>query len=73
MMIFSSKFSPKNPKCLFRMKHGISANSNMLNSMVVFTFSVLDWNYCFWADLFQKIKSKNNLLGKTGLTLSNLL
>ena len=28
----------------------------MQNSMVVFTFSVLDWKYPFWANLVQKIK-----------------
>ena len=31
----------------------------MQNSMVVFTFSILDWKYSFWASLVQKIKFVN--------------
>ena len=30
--------------------------ANMQNSVVMFTFSVLDWKYPFWASLVQKIK-----------------
>ena len=31
----------------------------MQNSMVMFTFSVFDWNYPFWVKLIQKIKMVN--------------
>ena len=30
-------------------------NSNRLNSMVMFTFCVLDWKYTLWVNLVQKI------------------
>ena len=31
-------------------------NSNIQNSIMVLTFSALDWKYGFWTNLFQKIK-----------------
>ena len=31
-------------------------NSNMLNLMVIFTFSVMKWDYPFWAKFVQKFK-----------------
>ena len=34
----------------------LNTNSNMQNSMVMFTFSVFDQEYAFWANLVQKIK-----------------
>ena len=52
----SGKFGPINQNCLFKMKFGIWINSNMLNSMVMFTLSVLDQKYNFWENLVQKIK-----------------
>ena len=41
---------------LFNMKLGIYTNSNMLNLLVMFTFSVLERKYPFWANLVQKDK-----------------
>ena len=38
------------------MKFGTLTNSNIVNSMVVFTFSVLDQKYLFRGKLVQKIK-----------------
>ena len=38
------------------MKLGIYTNSNMLNLLVMFTFSVLERKYPFWANLVQKDK-----------------
>ena len=43
-------------QCIFRLKFDTSTNSNMLNLMVMFTFSVFDLKYSFWAKLAQKIK-----------------
>ena len=45
----------KNQNCQFKLQFGVLTNSNMLNSMVVFTFAVLDQKYPFWANLVQKI------------------
>ena len=38
------------------MKVGIWINSDMLNSMVTFTFPVLDQKYAFGANVDQKIR-----------------
>ena len=46
----------KNQNCEFKLKFGSKINSNMQNSMVVFTFSILDGKNFFWANLVQKIK-----------------
>ena len=40
---FLSKFSPKNQIALFKMKFGTQANWDMLNLMVMFISSALDW------------------------------
>ena len=53
---FLDKFGLKNKNCEFKPKHGIWINSNMQNSVVVFSFSVLDRKNPFWANLVQKIK-----------------
>ena len=53
---FLGKFSPKNQICQFKLKFGTKTNSNIQNSKVVFTFSVLNRKYTFWANLVQKIK-----------------
>ena len=34
----------ENHNCQFKLKFGTYSNSNMQNSMVIFTFSVFDWN-----------------------------
>ena len=45
----------KNVKLLvYDKKFGTQIGSNALNSMLIFTFSVLDWKGLFWGYLFQK-------------------
>ena len=46
----------KNQNYQFKLKFGTSTNSNMQNSMVMFTFSVFDRAYAFSANLVQKFK-----------------
>ena len=53
---FLDKLGPQGQNCQFKMKFGTYINSNMQNSMVVFSFSVLDWKHIFSADLIQKVK-----------------
>ena len=50
------KFRPTNQNCLFILKFGTWANSNMQNSMPMFNFSAFYCNYSFWANLVQLIK-----------------
>ena len=50
------KLGQKNQSCQFKLKFGTYTNSNMQNSMVVFTFSVLDRKHPFWENMVQKIK-----------------
>ena len=38
-MPFLEKFGPKNQSCQFELKFGTKTNSNMQNSLVIFTFS----------------------------------
>ena len=47
------KFGPKNQNYQFKLKFGTSANSNMQNSVMVFTFSIFDQNNLFWANVIQ--------------------
>ena len=47
-MLFLGKFSPNNQNCKFKLKLGTYTNSNMQNSMVMFTFS--------YPNLVRKIK-----------------
>ena len=53
---FLVKFGPKNQIYQFKHKFGTYTNSNMQNLMDLFTFSLFDWKYCFWANLVQKVK-----------------
>ena len=53
---FLDKFCLKNQNRHFRLIFGTETNSNMQNSMVVFTFAALDQKYPFWANLVQKIR-----------------
>ena len=53
---FLDKFGPKNQNCLSKLRFGTQTNSNMQNSMVMFTFSVFYQKYPFWVNLVQKIK-----------------
>ena len=43
-------------RCHSTQNFGTQLDSNMQNSMMLFTFFVFDWKYCFWANLVQKIK-----------------
>ena len=42
--------------CQFKLKFGTLSNSNIQNSKIMFTFSVLDRKYLSWVRLVQKIK-----------------
>ena len=42
---FGQFWSQKNTKCLFKLKFGTSINWNVLESMVMLTFVVLEWKY----------------------------
>ena len=42
--------------CLFEIKIGIQIDLNMLNSMVIFIFFVLEEKHSFWAKLGKKSK-----------------
>ena len=42
-------FGPK------KVKFGTQTDSNMQDSMVMFTFSIFDRKYPFWANLFQNL------------------
>ena len=53
---FLGKFGSKNQNGQFELKFGAYTNSNMHNSVVVFTLSVLGLKKLFWANLVQKIK-----------------
>ena len=53
---FFDKFIPKNQNCQFKLKFSTKSNLNMQASVVMFTFSVFDWRYPFWANLVQKTK-----------------
>ena len=46
----------ENQDLQFKLKFGSWTNSNMQNSMVVFTFAVLDQKHPFFSNLVQKIK-----------------
>ena len=53
-MTFLGKFRQKNQNCSCNLKFGSESNSNIPNSMVMLTFSVLHWKYPFWANFVQK-------------------
>ena len=46
----------KKIKTRCKLKFGTQINSNMQNSLVMFTFSVFDWKYLFCANLVKKMK-----------------
>ena len=48
------KSDPESQNCQFKLKFGTKTNLNMQNSMVVFTFAVLQWKYRFWTNLVSK-------------------
>ena len=49
-------FAQKSQNYCFQLKFGSNINSNILNSIVVLTFSVLDGKHPFYANLVRKIK-----------------
>ena len=51
----STKFGPKNQNSQFKLEFDTKPNSNMQNSVVMFTFSFSDRKYPFWANLVQKV------------------
>ena len=60
---FLGKFGPKTQNSPFKLQFGTykvkfynEANSNMLNSIMMFTFPVLDQKYPFWTNFIQKSK-----------------
>ena len=46
---FLDKFVPKNQNFQFKLEFGTKTNSNMRNSVMLFTVSVLDLEYYFWS------------------------
>ena len=50
------QIGPKYQNCQFKLKFGTYINSNMQDSLVMFTFLCFDWKYPFWANLVRKIK-----------------
>ena len=58
---FLGIFSVKNRNCQFKLKFGSSTDSNMQNSMVMFTFSGFYRKYSFWVNLVQKLKTQCKL------------
>ena len=55
-LLFLRKFILKCQSCQFKLKFCTYTNSNMQNSMVIFTFSICDWKYPFWVNFVEKIK-----------------
>ena len=53
---FLGKFRPKIQNYLLKVKLGAWTYSNIQNSIMMFTFSVLDRKYVFWANLVQNVK-----------------
>ena len=53
---FLGKFSPKSQNYQLKLKFGTYTNSNMQNSIMLFSFFVFEWKYPFWANLVQKVK-----------------
>ena len=47
---------PKKSKLLVEVKIWYLHNSNMQNSIMLFSFFVFEWKYPFWANLVQKVK-----------------
>ena len=53
-IIFLGKFSPNSENYQLKLKYGTYTNSNMQNSMMLFTF--FEWKCPFLANLVQKVK-----------------
>ena len=50
------KFRPKCQTCPFKVTLDRWSNSNMQNSVTLFTFFIFDWKYPFCANLVQNVK-----------------
>ena len=50
------EIGPQNEDCQLQLKFGTQDNSNMQNSMTMFTCSLLDRKYLFWSNFLQKVK-----------------
>ena len=70
---FLGKFAPKSQNCLFKMKFGTRTNSDMQNSLVMFTFSVFDWKYFLGQICSKKLNCQFKLKfgTKTNLNMCN--
>ena len=55
-ILFWRKFDPKNEICQFKLKFGAQNNSNLQNSLSMFTFSFWYQKYLFWLNFFQNVK-----------------
>ena len=56
---FWGKLGPKNSNCPSKLRLGTKTNSNMQNSLVVLTLSVLEYKRFFWANVVQNIESSD--------------
>ena len=56
---YFGQFGPKSQNYHFKLNFGGQSNSNMQNSMMLFTFFVFDRKYPVTANLFQKIRIIN--------------
>ena len=56
-ILYLEKYGPKVKNSLFKLNCGTETNSYVLNSML--TFLVFGWKSHFWANLFKKIKTKD--------------
>ena len=54
---FGGKFCPKSQNCQFKVKLDTYTNSNIKNSMAVFTFFVFDRRSPFWENSVQNLKT----------------
>ena len=53
---FLTNFGSKHQSCQFKVKLATKTNSNMQNSMAVFTFYIFYQKYPFWVNLVQKVE-----------------
>ena len=73
--LFLGQFSPKNQYCQFQLNFFTRTNSNMLKSLVMFTFSVFTWKYLVGQICLKKIIDQFKLkFGmQTDLNVQNLM
>ena len=71
---FLDNLGPKNRNCQFKLRFVTTTNSNMQNSMALFTFSVSDRKQPFWVNLVQKnwtCQFKLKFGNRTNLNMQN--